>query len=167
MSGLKAGDKFPQGVTFNYVPYSPEKDDINACGRPISFDASKEWAGKRVVLFAVPGAFTPTCSEAHLPGYIKNLPELKKRGVDVVAVTSYNDAFVMNAWSKANGIKNDEILFLEDPEAKFAKSIGWTMGPRTARFAVLVDKDGTILYAGKDEKGQLEKSTAEAVLAKL
>lgn len=80
---------------------------------------------------------------------------MKAKGVDVVAVISYNDAFVMNAWSKANGIKNDEILFLEDPEAKFSKSIGWTMGPRTARYAIVIDK-GTVIYAGKDEKGQLD-----------
>lgn len=63
----------------------------------------------------------------------------------------------MNAWSKANGIKNDEILFLEDPEAKFSKSIGWVMGPRTARYAIVIDK-GTVIYAGKDERGKLDVS---------
>ncbi|KAA8908639.1 peroxisomal matrix protein [Sphaerosporella brunnea] len=162
---LKSGDKFPEGVTFSYIPYS-NNDDINSCGRPQTLETSKEWADKKVVLFAVPGAFTPTCSEAHLPGYIKHLEELKAKGVDVVAVVAYNDAFVMNAWSKAQHVKNDEILFLSDDEAKFSKSIGWNMGPRTARYAIVLDK-GKVVYAGKDEKGQLSVSAAETVLAKL
>jgi peroxiredoxin len=72
--------------------------------------AHTEWANKKVVLFAVPGAFTPGCSVKHLPGYIQNLPALKAKGVDIVAVIAYNDAFVMSAWSKANGIKNDDIV---------------------------------------------------------
>jgi alkyl hydroperoxide reductase 1 len=69
-----------------------------------------EWANKRVVLFSVPGAFTPGCSARHLPGYISNLPALKSKGVDVVACIAYNDAFVMSAWGKANGIKGDDIV---------------------------------------------------------
>jgi len=73
----------------------------------------------------------------------------------VIAVVGYNDAFVMSAWSKANGIKNDEILFLSDDEAKFSKSIGWTMGLRLARYAIVLDK-GKVVYCGKDEPGKLE-----------
>jgi peroxiredoxin len=73
-------------------------------------DGNTEWANKKVVLFAVPGAFTPSCSVKHLPGYIENLSAIKAKGVDVVAVIAYNDAFVMSAWSKANGIKNDDIV---------------------------------------------------------
>jgi alkyl hydroperoxide reductase 1 len=73
-------------------------------------DCNTEWANKKVVLFAVPGAFTPSCSVSHLPGYVQNLPAIKAKGVDVVAVIAYNDAFVMSAWSKANGIKNDDIV---------------------------------------------------------
>ncbi|CCX08477.1 Redoxin [Pyronema domesticum] len=161
---IKAGDNFPEGVTFSYIPYMG--DDITTCGRPIQLKASEDWANKKVVLFSVPGAFTPTCSEQHLPGYIAKLKELKAKGVDVVAVIAYNDAFVMSAWSKANGIKNDEILFLSDDEAKFSKQIGWTAGLRTARYALVVD-NGKIVYAGRDEPGKLEASSAEAVLAKL
>ncbi|KAF8250473.1 Redoxin [Wilcoxina mikolae CBS 423.85] len=164
MTALKPGDKFPSDVSFTYIPYCG--DDIKACGKPINLNASKDWADKKVVLFAVPGAFTPTCSESHLPGYIKHLQDLKSKGVDIVAVAGYNDAFVMNAWSKANGIKNDEILFLSDDEAKFSKSIGWNMGPRLARYAIVIEK-GKVVYCGKDEPGQLEVSSAEAVLAKL
>jgi peroxiredoxin len=73
-------------------------------------DGNTEWANKKVVLFAVPGAFTPGCRVKHLPGYIENLSAIKAKGVDVVAVIAYNDAFVMSAWSKANGIKNDDIV---------------------------------------------------------
>jgi peroxiredoxin len=70
----------------------------------------KEWANKKVVLVSVPGAFTPTCAENHLPGYIKNLSTLKQKGVDIVAVTAFNDAWVMSAWGKSYGIKNDDIV---------------------------------------------------------
>lgn len=69
-----------------------------------------EWADKKVVLFSVPGAFTPTCSVSHLPGYINNLPAFKEKGVDVVAVLAFNDAFVMSAWGKANNIKDDSLV---------------------------------------------------------
>ncbi|KIV91272.1 hypothetical protein, variant 3 [Exophiala mesophila] len=110
MSGLKEGDQFPDDVVFSYIPYTPESEAITACGIPINYNASKEWANKKVVLFAVPGAFTPGCSVRHLPGYIENLEKIKGKKVDIVAVLAYNDAFVMSAWSKANGIKNDDIV---------------------------------------------------------
>lgn len=137
MSELKVGDSFPSGVKFTYVPYTPENGDITSCGIPIQYDASKgmlctikpnpalippylqtkltitnhtEWADKKVVLFSVPGAFTPGCSAKHLPGFIENLPELKKKGVDIVATIAFNDAWVMSAWGKANGIKDDSIV---------------------------------------------------------
>ncbi|ETI23779.1 hypothetical protein G647_05585 [Cladophialophora carrionii CBS 160.54] len=109
MAGLKEGDQFPDNVVFSYIPYTPESADITSCGIPQNYNASKEWADKKVVLFAVPGAFTPGCSVRHLPGYIQALQELKGKSVDVVAVLAYNDAFVMSAWGKANGIK-DEIV---------------------------------------------------------
>ncbi|KIV91271.1 hypothetical protein, variant 1 [Exophiala mesophila] len=149
MSGLKEGDQFPDDVVFSYIPYTPESEAITACGIPINYNASKEWANKKVVLFAVPGAFTPGCSVRHLPGYIENLEKIKGKKVDIVAVLAYNDAFVMSAWSKANGIKNDDILFLSDPETKFSKSIGWTLGDRTARYALIID-NGKITYAEKE-----------------
>jgi alkyl hydroperoxide reductase 1 len=94
---------------YSYIPYTPESAEITSCGIPQNYNASKEWAGKKVVLFAVPGAFTPGCSVRHLPGYITALEDLKGKKVDVVAVIAYNDAFVMSAWGKANGIK-DEIV---------------------------------------------------------
>ncbi|KAK4944498.1 peroxiredoxin type-2 [Elasticomyces elasticus] len=165
---LKAGDKFPDDVVFSYVPYTEEAADITACGIPINYNASKEWANKKVVLFSVPGAFTPGCSVRHLPGYIEKLEEIKGKKVDIVAVLAYNDAFVMSAWAKANGIKNreEDILFLSDPETKFSKSIGWNLGERTARYALIID-NGKVVYAEKEPGRDVTVSGALAVLAKL
>ncbi|KAL7273566.1 hypothetical protein RUND412_003570 [Rhizina undulata] len=181
MAALKVGDKFPEGVTFSYVPYNPETG-INACGRPTPLEVSSAWADKKVVLFSVPGslslpplplsrqstnpktgAFTPTCSERHLPGYIQNLPALRAKGVDVVAVVAFNDPHVMSAWSKAQGIKDEEILFLSDEGARFARAIGWNQGERLARFAIVLER-GKVLYAEKDEKGVLDVSDVGTLL---
>jgi len=147
-----------------------------------------EWADKKVVLFAVPGAFTPDCSARHLPGYIENLSKFKTKGVDVIAVIAFNDAWVMSAWGKANGIKGDDIvsyppscypslfadkmnanfaqLFLNDPGTAFSKQLGWTQGERTARYALIIDH-GKITYAEKEPGHEVTVSGAEAVLAKL
>ncbi|TDZ20756.1 putative peroxiredoxin prxA [Colletotrichum orbiculare MAFF 240422] len=164
---VQVGDSLPEGTKFSYVPYDPSTDSITSCGIPVTYDASKEWADKKVVLFAVPGAFTPGCSARHLPGYIAKREELLARGVDVVACVAYNDAFVMSAWSKANGVKNDDILFLSDAELAFSKRLGWTLGERTARYALVVDR-GKIVYAEKEESPkEVSVSGAEAVLAKL
>lgn len=102
--------------------------DPTACGRPQEYDASKEWAGKKVVLVSVPGAFTPGCQAFHLPPYIQKLGELKGKGVDVVAVIASNDSWVMNAWGKVNGVKGDDILFLSDTKTFFSKNYGWAAG---------------------------------------
>jgi len=163
---VKVGDSLPEGTKFQYVPYTPDSD-ITSCGIPITLDASTDWADKKVVLFSVPGAFTPSCSARHLPGYIEHLSAFKSKGVDVVAVLAYNDAFVMNAWSKANGVKDDEILFLSDVSTEFSQKLGWTLGERTARYAVVFDK-GKVVYAEKEESPkEVGVSSAEAVLAKL
>ncbi|KAE8450224.1 Peroxiredoxin Asp f3 [Mollisiaceae sp. DMI_Dod_QoI] len=166
MAELKVGDSFPSGVTFSYIPYTPEIDSITSCGIPVTYDASKEWANKKVVLFSVPGAFTPGCSAKHLPGYIENLSALKGKGVDVVACIAFNDAFVMSAWGKANSIKGEDILFLSDVGAEFSKKLGWTLGERTARYALIID-NGKITYAEKEPGREVSVSSAEAVLAKL
>jgi len=166
MSALKVGDQFPEDVVFSYVPYTDDKSEVTACGIPQNYNASKEWADKKVVLFAVPGAFTPGCSARHLPPYIDNLEAIKGKGVDVVAVLAFNDAWVMSAWGKANGVKNDDILFLSDPGTKFSQSIDWTMGERTARYAIIVDH-GKVTYAEKEPGREVTVSGAEAVMAKL
>jgi len=166
MSAPQVGDSFPSGVTFSYVPYTEEKGDITACGIPIAYDASKEWADKKVVLFSVPGAFTPGCSARHLPGFIENLPNLKAKGVDVVACLAYNDPFVQSAWGKANNIKDDSILFLSDTDTTFSSKFGWVAGGRTARYAMIIDH-GKITYAEREPARDISVSSAEAVLAKL
>ncbi|KMP02898.1 peroxisomal matrix protein [Coccidioides immitis RMSCC 2394] len=142
MASLKAGDSFPSDVVFS-------------C-----------WADKKVVLFSLPGAFTPTCSASHLPGYIQKLPQLKEKGVDVVAVLAFNDAWVMSAWGKANGVTGDDILFLSDPEAKFSKSIGWNAGERTGRYAIIIDH-GKVTYAEIEPGREVTVSGADAVFSKL
>ncbi|KAJ5122565.1 hypothetical protein N7448_003699 [Penicillium atrosanguineum] len=168
MTTLQPSDTFPSDVTFQYIPWSEESSDFSSCGIPINYNASKEWADKKVVLFSVPGAFTPTCSVNHVPGYIQNLPKLKEKGVDIVAVLAFNDPFVMSAWGKVNGVR-DDILFLSDPDAKFSKSIGWadSASGRTGRYAIVIDH-GKVSYAQiETERGAVKKSGADAVLASL
>ncbi|KAJ5581335.1 hypothetical protein N7450_007636 [Penicillium hetheringtonii] len=189
MAALKPGDTFPTDVVFKYIPWTEESDDITACGIPINYDASKEWANKKVVLFSVPAEdillygttspltrhgtklrrLHPHLSVNHVPGYIQNLPKLREKGVDIVAVVAFNDPFVMSAWGKANKVQNNEILFLSDPEAKFSKSIGWAdnASGRTGRYAIVIDH-GKIKYADiETEKGAVKKSSADTVLASL
>ncbi|GAD97873.1 peroxiredoxin pmp20 [Paecilomyces variotii No. 5] len=168
MAPLNPGDSFPEDVVFSYIPWSEDKGDITACGIPINYYASKEWKDKKVVVFALPGAFTPVCSARHVPGYIEALPKLREKGVDVVAVLAYNDAYVMSAWGKANQVTGDDILFLSDPEARFSKSIGWADAEgRTGRFALIIDH-GKITYAKRErEKNVLEVSDAESILKAL
>ncbi|KAJ6151339.1 hypothetical protein N7470_007933 [Penicillium chermesinum] len=169
MPTLKPGDTFPSDVTFQYIPWSEESGDITSCGIPINYNASKEWADKKVVLFSVPGAFTPTCSVNHVPGYIQKLPQLREKGVDIVAVIAFNDPFVMSAWGKANNVRGDDILFLTDPDAKFSKSIGWAdeASGRTGRYAITIDH-GKIGYAGiETDRAVVKHSGVDAVLASL
>ncbi|CAL5869053.1 uncharacterized protein PFLUO_LOCUS3281 [Penicillium psychrofluorescens] len=162
--GPQVGDSFPKDVVFSYIPWSEESGEITSCGIPINYHASKEWADKKVIVFALPGAFTPVCSANHVPEYIAKLPELRAKGVDVVAVLAYNDAYVMSAWGKANKVTGDDILFLSDPEAKFSKSIGWADEEgRTYRYAMIIDH-GKVTYAAKEKsKNVLEVSSAENI----
>lgn len=125
--------------------------------------------GRRVVLVGVPGAFTPSCHRNHLPGFVEKLAEIKSRGVDAVAVTSVNDVFVLDAWSKASGAEGVE--FLADGNAEFAKAIGLDMdgtgfglGPRSKRYAMLVE-DGVVRVLNvEDSPAKTEVSGAEALL---
>ncbi|OXV10671.1 hypothetical protein Egran_01567 [Elaphomyces granulatus] len=169
--GPKPGDSFPEDVVFEYIPWAEEIDGFSACGVPINYNASKEWADKKVVLFALPGAFTPVCSARHVPGYMENLPKLREKGVDIVAVLAFNDAYVMSAWGKANKVTGDDILFLSDPDLKFSKSIGWAAldgyKSHTGRWAIVLDH-GKVIYAQLERsKNVLEVSSAEAVLGAL
>jgi len=168
---LKVGEALPP-AKFRYIAYTPENSDIVACGAVEELDAQKEFKGKKVVLFAVPGAFTPGCQVKHLPPFVEKYAEFKNKGVDIVAVISANDAYVLSAWTKANNA-GDKILGLSDADAKFSKSIGWEkdlssagMGMRTARYAIVLD-DLKVVYAEREPAGNVTVSSAEAVLAKL
>ncbi|KAH8664477.1 redoxin [Xylariales sp. PMI_506] len=161
---LKAGDDFPEDVSFKYIPPSPETEEFSACGIPIKYNASKEFKDKKVVIFALPGAFTPTCSASHVPGYIAKTAELKAKGVDHVICLAYNDPYVMSGWGKANGVKDEFLLFMSDEETKFSKAYGWVEGERTNRYGMIVDH-GKVIYSELEPHLQAQEvSTAEAVL---
>ena len=130
------------------------------------------FGGKTVVLFAVPGAFTPTCSAKHLPGYVTKAADLKSKGVDAIACLSVNDAFVMDAWGKDQKT-GENVLMLADGNADFTKAIGlemdgsgYGMGTRSKRYAMVV-KDGVVKDLFVEEPGQFEVSSADYVLGKL
>lgn len=136
----------------------------------LTHNTDELFANKRVVLFAVPGAFTPTCSEAHLPGYVVLADEIKAAGVDIIACVSVNDAFVMNAWGEAQNAS--EIMMLGDGDASFTKALGLEMdtagfgGVRSKRYAMVVD-NGVVTELNIEEPKQFEVSKAETILAAL
>ena len=139
---------------------------------PKEVSTDELFKGKTVVLFGVPGAFTPTCSAKHLPGFVTNAEALKAKGVDVIACVSVNDAFVMGAWGKDQGI-TDQVVMLADGSAVFAKALGLELdltarglGVRCQRFA-LVAKDGKVTHVGVEAAGAFEVSKAETILAAL
>ena len=130
------------------------------------------FGGKRVVLFALPGAFTPTCSAKHLPGFVNHYKELKAKGVDTVACLSVNDAFVMGAWGKDQHA-DDKVLMLADGNGDFTKAVGLTMdatgygmGTRSQRYAMVVD-NGVVKTLNVEAPGAFEVSSAEAILKAL
>ena len=140
-------------------------------GRPTPMTTDDLFAGKKVVLFAVPGAFTPTCSQAHLPGYVVNADAIKEKGVDAIICLSVNDAFVMGAWGDA---ANAEALqMVGDGNGDFTRAIGLEMdgsgfglGTRSQRYAMIVD-DGTVTKLAVEAPGAFEVSAAEAIMAAL
>lgn len=128
--------------------------DPTACGMPQTFNASKEFANKRVVLVSVPGAFTPGCQAFHIPPYFSNLEKLLAKGVDLVVVIASNDAWVMAAWGKVNGAREDSrIRFMSDTKTFFSKEFGWSagMGERNGRWAMVVERDGRVSVADCEE----------------
>lgn len=153
----KVGDKVPQ------VKLSHMTSD-----GPREVTTGELFAGKKVVLFALPGAFTPTCSRSHLPGFVVNADKLKAKGVDEIICLSVNDAFVMDAWGKAQNA--DEIHMVGDGNAEFARATGLEldltsrlMGVRLTRFAMIVE-DGVVKHLNVEEPGKFEVSSAEKML---
>ena len=139
---------------------------------PKEISTDKIFKGKKVVLFAVPGAFTPTCSAKHLPGFVQYADDLKAKGVDTVACIAVNDVFVMGAWGKDQGT-GDKVLLLADGAAAFTKAIGLELdlnarglGWRSQRYA-LIAEDGKVTHLAVEAPGGFEVSKAEAILAAL
>ncbi|MGL6260054.1 peroxiredoxin [Vibrio sp. WXL103] len=136
----------------------------------ISHNTDELFANKKVVLFAVPGAFTPTCSEAHLPGYVVLADQIKTAGVDLIACVAVNDAFVMQAWGEAQNAS--EIMMLGDGDASFAKALGLEMdtagfgGTRSQRYAMIID-NGIVTQLNVEQGQEFEASKAETILAAL
>jgi peroxiredoxin len=156
---IKVGDKIPAGMF-----------TVMGTEGPTGISTSDIFDGKKVVLFAVPGAFTPTCSVAYLPGFVVHVDDIKAKGVDTVACMAVNDVFVVDAWGKAANAEH--LLMLADGNADFTTAVGLTldgtgfgMGTRSQRFAMIVD-DGVVSLLNVDQ-GALEGSSAEAILAAL
>ena len=135
---------------------------------PVDITTEEIFAGKKVILFAVPGAFTPGCSMTHLPGYVVNADKIKAAGVDTIACMAVNDAFVMDAWGKAQNA--EELLMLADGNGDFSAALGLTldasgfgMGTRSQRFAMLVD-DGTVTHLNVESGPGIDVSSAETMM---
>lgn len=158
---IQVGDTIPSMKLMMATPDGPKEtstDDV--------------FKGKKVVLFAVPGAFTPTCSAKHLPGFIQQAAAIKAKGVDTIACISVNDGFVMKAWGENQGAA-DKVLMLADGAAAFAKAVGLEldltargMGVRSQRYA-LIAQDGKVTHLAVEAPGGFEVSSADAVLAAL
>ena len=158
---ITAGEKMPSG-SFGVMTESG----------PGALSTDELFAGKKVVLLSVPGAFTPTCSLNHLPGFVEQADELLAEGVDTIACMAVNDVFVMHAWGKDRGV-GDKVTMLADGNGDYARALGleldgtgFGMGMRGQRFAIVVD-DGVATHVAVEEPGKLEVSKAEALLASL
>jgi peroxiredoxin len=139
-------------------------------GEMLSHDTAELFAAKKVVLFAVPGAFTPTCSAAHLPGYVVSADEFKAKGVDAIICLSVNDAFVMNAWGESQNAEN--IMMLADGDGSYTKALGLDMdtggfgGVRSQRYAMIIE-NGTVTSLHVEQAKSFEVSKAEVILEQL
>jgi peroxiredoxin len=158
---IKVGDKVPSATFTTFGPDGPG---------PITTD--QLLAGKTVALFAVPGAFTPTCSAKHVPGFKAHAGDLKAKGVDTIACVSVNDVFVMKAWGENQGV-GDDILMLADGNGDFTRAIGleldgsgFGMGQRSQRYS-LIAKDGVVTQLNVEQGGEFKVSSAEYMLAQL
>ena len=158
---IKAGDRLPS-VTFTKMTENG----------PEAVESDSYFKGRRVALFSVPGAFTPTCSAKHLPGFIDKAAELKAKGIDEIACTAVNDAFVMGAWGKSASADN-KVTLLADGNGDFAKATGLTMdgskfglGQRGQRFSMVVN-DGVVEQLNVEAPGEFKVSTAEHMLEQL
>jgi len=163
---LKVGDKLPAGSLSEFVEV-----EGNGCSiGPNSFDLAKATAGKKIAVFALPGAYTPTCSAKHVPGYVENAEAFKAAGVDEIWCVSVNDAFVMGAWGRDQKT-GGKVRMMADGSADFAKATGLTldltargMGLRSNRYSMLV-VDGEVKTLNVEAPGKFEVSDAGTLLA--
>jgi peroxiredoxin len=158
---IKVGDKLPQAEFVTMTADGQQK---------LSTDAI--FSGRKVVLFAVPGAFTPTCSMNHLPGFVQNVAAIKAKGVDTVACVAVNDVFVMDAWGKASGA-NGNIMMLADGNGDFARALGLEfdltqagLGKRSKRYSMIID-NGVVKALNVEDKPGVNVSGADTVLTQL
>lgn len=158
---IGVGDKMPSGVF-----------GVMTEAGPGAMSTDELFAGKKVVLVSVPGAFTPTCSANHLPGFIEHADDLSANGVDTVACMAVNDVFVMTAWGKDRGV-GDAVVMLADGNGEYAQALGlgmdgtaFGMGMRGQRFALIVD-NGVASHVAVEQPGQFEVSKAESILENL
>ena len=158
---IQTGEKMPSGVF-----------GVMTDAGPGAISTEELFAGKKVVLVSVPGAFTPTCSASHLPGFVNQADELLAKGVDSIACMSVNDVFVMDAWGKDQKVA-DKVMMLADGNGEYARALdlemdgtAFGMGTRSQRFAIIVD-DGVAQHVAVEAPGKLEVSKAEAILANL
>ncbi len=159
---VKIGDALPAATFFIMTPEGPA-----------ARTTAEIFKGRRVALIGVPGAFTPTCSNIHLPGFINRLDDFRQKNVDAVAVTAVNDVFVLNAWARESGA-SQKIMFLADGSGDFARALGLTvdlsargLGTRSQRYSMLVD-DGVVKVLNVEEgPGKAEASSAETLLGQI
>ncbi len=158
---IKTGDKIPSATLMQMKGGAPQ---------PVKTDDL--FSGKKVVVFALPGAFTPTCSAKHLPGFVQHADELKAKGVDAIACVSVNDAFVMGAWGEQQKV-GDKVAMLADGNGDFTRALGlemdgtkFGMGKRSQRYAMIVD-NGVVKALDVEEPGAFSVSSAEHVLKQL
>lgn len=159
---IQIGDRLPDAPLTIATPEGPKATTVDAV-----------FGGKTVALFAVPGAFTPTCSARHLPGFADNLSTFAEKGVDTVACLSVNDAFVMTAWAESQSVGPDEIVMLADGNGDLTRALdlemdttGYGMGRRSQRYSMLV-KDKVVTQLNLEEPGEFRVSTAEHLIAQL
>jgi glutaredoxin/glutathione-dependent peroxiredoxin len=165
---IKVGDRLPEGTLTEMI----DTERAGCTIGPNNFSVSAETKGKRIVIFAVPGAFTPTCSAKHAPGYVQNYDALKGKGLDEIWCVAVNDAFVMGAWGKEQKA-GGKVRMMADGSATFTKALGLDMdltargmGVRSQRYSMLVE-DGVVKRLNVEAPGKFEVSSAEGMLAQL
>ncbi|KAJ2611861.1 peroxiredoxin type-2 [Coemansia sp. RSA 1365] len=168
---IKVGDVFPE-VQLKYIPYDKENPD--ACAAPQILNTKKDFAGKKVVVVGVPGAFTPTCSTQHIPAFVAKEAELKAKDVDLIVCVSGNDFFVMSAWGKDMGVKNN-IIMAGDANGDLGRATGLALdlakvglgSARLTRFAAIIDNGKVAHLAIEPDPSSVTVTGAENIIAAL